>query len=281
MSTSTTHPLAQHPIVVYCREKIDDLAGAVPRQFRELLPAEGILQAVIALLADSKAEKLRACVPASFFDSLIGGLRLGLDPAPGRGEMYLVPRKADDVWVATLQIGSQGKIALAYRSGLVTKIVCNVVYEDDDYQVDLANGVMTHVLTKERIASTPGRILCSYARIWTKGAIDPIDEVMRPADFAKIKAAATKFGESGAWKEWESEMWRRSVLNRALKRAPRSVALAEALDEEVGASPSVSVTPTPRPADPAPADVEARLSQLRDDVPPFNGSSGADASEMP
>lgn len=281
----SAHPMASHAIVLYVRSKLDELVAVVPKAQRELLTGESILYSLQQLLAaddDDKPAKLRDCIPASVYDSLMAILRLGLDPAPGRGQAFLIPRAK----VCTHQIGAQGKIELAYRSGFVAKITCNVVYDSDHFMCDLANGVMEHTVD---LTVSQGKPMGAYARVWLKGSPDPMDELLRPRDFETIKTKAARGGTSPAWKDYETEMWRRSVLNRALKRVPKSPALAEAMADDalvaMAETPATDGPPTTSTASAAasPDEVEARLRALQCDAdPPFaNGAGAGAASEMP
>lgn len=228
-------PAGLHPTLIFLNGKKNALESAVPTTLRSTLTWERILQAVGMALA--KSEKLRGCSPHSVYSSVLEivgkGLDLGMD-----GMAYLVPFKGE----CTAMIGSQGKIELAYRSGMIDKIVCQVVYANDTIDMDLANGTVHHPMTiayLTQIANLdgPGRgdMLAAYARVWVKGVSEPMLEVMTIREFEQIKKAASERTNgklSPAYKAWPSEMFRRSVLNRALKRAPKSRDLLEVLNRE-------------------------------------------------
>lgn len=285
---------AAHPILVFLNAKKEKLVAAVPRTFQAALTWESIVQGVAIALEDPKnGHKLGACRPETVYHSLITILRLGLDPAPVRQQAFLVPRKGE----CTALIGAQGKIELAYRSGQITKIVVQCVYADDDIEIDLATGDVVHRITREQLMSDrdPGPPIAAYARIWIRGTDQPITELMRRRDLLKIKRIAASGGDTPAWKNWEEEMFRRSVLNRALKRAPKSIELMEVLNREVSleehepslvdvidAEPPAEVRALPEHIDAQVEDVEAELAKLKSKEPvstrkpadtdlPFNG----------
>lgn len=234
MAEQTDKPKVQrHPTIVFLNQKKDAILGAVPQTFRAALTWERIMQSVGMALA--KNPKLGDCEPHTVYTSLLEILGKGLDVGMD-GQAYLVPYKGQ----CTAMIGAQGKIELAYRSGMIDKIVCQVVYEGDTIEMDLADGSIRHPMSKEYLvaiaedADARGAMIAAYARVWVKGVHEPMLELMTLGDFKKIKAAAMeRTGKLGpAYKLWESEMFRRSVLNRALKRAPKSRDLMEVLNRE-------------------------------------------------
>ena len=98
----------------------------------------------IALTAINGNPKLQeACVksPMTFLGALMTAAQLGLEPNTPLGQAYLIPynntRKVDGAFVKVpevqMQIGYKGLIELAYRSGEVTNIYAEVVYENDKY----------------------------------------------------------------------------------------------------------------------------------------------------
>lgn len=287
------NPAKPHPALVFLNAKKDHLLAAVPKTLAAALTWERIMQAVGMALA--KSEQLQRCSPESIYRSVLDiigkGLDIGMD-----GQAYLVPFKGE----CTPMIGAQGKIELAYRSGLIDKIVCQVVYENDTIDIDLANGTVEHPMTIDylrRIAKEGGRgdMLAAYSRIWVKGVSEPILELMTVNEFEKIKADASKRtgGKlSPAYKEWPSEMFRRSVLNRGLKRAPKSRDLMDVLNREMEleGEPVSTVNRDVVDADAAtPAaladhgeqeDLEAKLERFKErervtvDEPPFATAEG-------
>jgi len=225
--------LQRSPVLGFLTTKKAALLGAVPRTLAGALTWESIIQGVGLAIAGNP--KLAECDPASVYISLLHIVRLGLDPSGMTQQAYLVPfwdgrRKCN---VCTPMIGQQGKIELAYRSGRISRIITGVIHERDEYALNLADGSLSHSI--DLLAPDRGKAVGAYCRIWLEGNPDPILEVMTLADFEKIKAAANKKNKgklSPAYKAWPEEMWRRSVLSRALKRAPKSADLLEVMSAE-------------------------------------------------
>lgn len=201
----------------------------IPKTFRAALHWESIRQGIG--LAVSRSPKLQECDPTTVYTSVLDILRFGLDPSGGTGQAYLVPFFNSRTRRQECQaiIGQQGKIEMAFRTGKYASIVTEVVHENDTYSFDLARRHLTHTYDPSQ---PRGQMLFAYCRIWLTSA--PADgppsfqEIMGYEDFEKISRGK----KSPAYKEWYGEMWRRSVLSRCLKRAPKSIDLAEVLSRE-------------------------------------------------
>lgn len=217
--------------LVLVNQKRGALEAAIPKTMVGALSWERIVQSVgMALNAN---ETLRKCAPATVYQSVLQivgkGLDLGMD-----GHAYLVPfyDTKSKSFVCTAMIGSRGKMELAYRSGRVDRLLCNVVHMHDEFDVDMASGKMKH---RPAIYDEPGETVAAYARVWLKGVAEPVSELMTRREFQKIidAASAKNNGKlSPAYTNWPDEMFRRSVLNRLLKRIPTSRDLADVLRAE-------------------------------------------------
>lgn len=91
----------------------------------------------IVLSEIKKNEKLLQAFqenPSSMFASILAGAEIGLIPSDMLGEFYLIPRKIDNKMTVTPQIGYKGLHNLLLRSGDVTKIHTECVYEGDHFE---------------------------------------------------------------------------------------------------------------------------------------------------
>lgn len=146
-------------------------------------------------------------------------------PFGGRGA-YLVPYKAD----VTVIISPHGLIELMYRNPLVKSVQARVVREGEEFSISYAPEATVHhapSLTQET-----GVMIGAYAivELTTGGRIV---EWMSKIDILKIKAASMSAKKGyGPWKDWEEEMWRKSVLKRVAKYVPQSEDLRVALEKD-------------------------------------------------
>jgi recombination protein RecT len=110
----------------------------------QLLSAHGITPAMFAQVAMSDIKKneklLQAFIenPSSLFASILAGAEIGLIPSELHGEFYLIPRsikQKDNTYKMTVTplIGYKGLVNILLRSGDVTRIHTEVVYEGDEF----------------------------------------------------------------------------------------------------------------------------------------------------
>ena len=213
------------------------LGIAVPQTFRAALTVESIIQAVG--LACERNERLAKSDPMTVYTAVLDIVRIGLDLSPMLQQAFLVPfwNKDRSCFECSAMIGQQGKIELAFRTGKYASIVTEVVHRHDDYEFDLARRHLRHSFNPDLADRGPG--VFGYARAWLVGfdldGPPNFQEIMTAHDFGKIESASRKRNKgklSPAYAEWRNEMWRRSALARMLKRAPKSVDLAEVLNRE-------------------------------------------------
>jgi len=191
----------------------------------------------IVLSALSTNPKLQECTPQSFLGAMMTAAQLGLEPNTPLGQAYLIPywsskRKCNE---CQFQIGYKGLIDLAYRSGEVSTIMAQVVYENDEFSYSFGlEPTLKHVpAMKDRRAA-----MYVYAMFKTKDGGYGY-EVMSIED---VRAHAKKFSQSygsGPWQTNFEEMAKKTVLKRVLKYAPlkseflRAVAQDEIVKTEI------------------------------------------------
>lgn len=84
-----------------------------------------------------KNEKLQLAFkenPASMFASILAGAEIGLIPSDMLGEFYLIPRKIDGKMTVTPLIGYKGLHNVILRSGEVTKVHTECVFDGDEFE---------------------------------------------------------------------------------------------------------------------------------------------------
>jgi recombination protein RecT len=72
--------------------------------------------------------------PSSLFASILAGAEIGLIPSDMLGEFYIIPRNINEKMTATPQIGYKGLVNILLRSGEITKIHTECVYEGDEFE---------------------------------------------------------------------------------------------------------------------------------------------------
>lgn len=182
----------------------------------------------VALTCFRMNAKLAECQPASVFASVIQASQLGLRPGM-LGECFLIPYKDQ----CTLQIGYQGMLELARRSGLVESIGAYLVHEKDDYEVQF--GTEPGVKHIPYIEGDAGEVKFGYAVAKLKGGGTHV-EVMTLAEIKKIRDRSQNVQNAKKWDKktpWDTdfdEMARKTLIRRICKYLPKSNELATALN---------------------------------------------------
>lgn len=214
-----------------------DIASALPQ---DVSPEKfiGVLMVNIepkiaeAVVKDSQTEASfrRAITSAASDGLLLDGREAVLSPANKN-----FGTRDNPEWhvVVNYMPMASGLVQLMFRAGI--SIRANVVYEKDTFNYQLGDD--------ERIEHIPadgerGRLTKTYAIARVAGYPDPFREVMSRADIEPIMRASKTVKKdrdgnvlknedgspkmSGPWLAFESEMWRKSVIRRIIKRLPRT-----------------------------------------------------------
>jgi recombination protein RecT len=182
----------------------------------------------IAMTAMQKTQHLDECVPASFFGALMTALQLGLEPNTPLGHCFLIPRynEKKSIYICNFEMGYQGLLELAYRTGMYRYIQAEVVYQGDDF--DYSYGTNRHLDHKPRWKSeTPIYVYAIY-EVQNGGTNFAV------WSWEAIVAHAKQFSESfnSKYSPWQSnqtskeEMGKKTVLKALLKYGPKSVEVA-------------------------------------------------------
>lgn len=170
----------------------------------------------ITLSALSANPKLKECTPQSFLGAMMTAAQLGLEPNTPLGQAYLIPFKNHGRLECQFQLGYNGLIDLAYRSGEVSIIQAHTVYENDEFQYELGlDPKLRHVPAK----SNRGKPIAYYAMFKTKDdgygfQVMSMEDVMEHA-----RKFSKSFG-NGPWQTNFNEMAKKTVLKKVLKYAP-------------------------------------------------------------
>lgn len=159
-----------------------------------------------AITLFSQNPKLQRCTGVTILSALMTATGLGLDLTPQLGQCYIIPydnRKRDgNNWVtvteAAFQLGYRGAIALAYRSGEVTRITAEVVHEKDYFEYSKGlNPVLEHRESEEEDRG-PVRYVYAVANFKNGGYAFEVWPV------SKVAAHAKKFSKSYFIKDYKT-----------------------------------------------------------------------------
>jgi len=97
-------------------------------------PAQFVQIVISELKKNEKLVQAFSENPSSMFASILAGAEIGLIPSDMLGEFYLIPRRIDSRLTVTPLIGYKGLVNILLRSGEITKIHTECVFEGDEFE---------------------------------------------------------------------------------------------------------------------------------------------------
>lgn len=176
----------------------------------------------------SKSPTLQKCSAQSVIDAVVNSSRVGITLNPSLRLAYLVPRKG----VATLEISYMGLITILKKSGGCKYIEAFIVYQDEAFQYNPAEGTLSHTIyyaTTEQ-EQKQRKIIGCYSRA-TLLTNEVVFCFMPYWEIEKVK----RFSEGSdskwsAWSNWEEEMIKKSVIKRHFKTLVSNAEIAEVVE---------------------------------------------------
>lgn len=218
------------------------------------------------------------CTPDSLINALASCVRDGLVP-DGR-EGILIPFRNRDTrhFEANYIALPTGVIKRLKEKGGVTSVILDVVHENDAF--DYAMGDNPRIDHRPSpLGSDRGAIIGAYC-IFKMQDGDTLREVMDSAALEQAQKQS-KAPNSPAWRDWRSEMCKKTVLKRAAKRIPSASELVVSLSQED--IPYREVRRMSRPVDTNPlieTPAQPALEHHEDTTPDQKGTSAEEASEV-
>ncbi len=221
-------------------KSLQDLIKVMEPEIKKALPTVMTPERFtrITLSALSTNPQLAGCSPKTFLGAMMTSAQLGMEPNTPLGQAYLIPYRNHGVLECQFQLGYKGLIDLAYRSGEVTTIQAQTVYENDEFEYELGiDPKLKHVPAR----GNRGAPVYFYAVFKTKSGGFGF-EVMSKEDIdahARRYSQSFRSGKSSPWQTNYEEMAKKTVLKRALKYAPlksdfmRAVAQDETIKADV------------------------------------------------
>lgn len=233
------------------REKADELKTFLHQpdrfaNFAAVMPdavsAKRLLSVVFA--AAIKNPKILDCSKASLLNSVMSAAEIGIEPILGRG--YLIPynnsKQVAGKWVKVLecqfQIGWQGLIDLARRSGTIADVYGYNVYANDEFDITFGLNQNLHhrpwYMFPEKKNQGPGEIIGAYC-VWvlkdgTKHPeFMPISEIYKRRDASQSYQSAVKYNKESPWSQWPEEMNLKTVIKHSSKMVPASIEFMKAV----------------------------------------------------
>lgn len=161
--------------------------------------------------------KIAQCSSDSLIAAMLACIHLDLMPNTPEQLAHVIPYGKQ----AQFQVGYKGLLRLAHRSNQVRSVNAEVVYQGDQFDVELGTSrKLTHRPDFD-VEREDKHITHAYAVIeLTNGAM--AFEVMTRKELDKIKAFAKASSTDTPWTKWYPEQCKKTVLKRAFKLIPSS-----------------------------------------------------------
>ena len=218
---------AQPPVLI-------DQVGLMEEQFQKAMPAGYSASQLVrdAQTAVREIPRLADCDQASALGAFMTCAQLGLRPNV-MGQAYVVPYydRRQRGYRAQLQIGYQGLIDLAYRSGKVTLMEARTVYEKDDFYVEY--GINPKLQHRPFLEGDPGKPVAYYgvARMTSGDYVFHVMSRFQAEQWRdKHASARNRDGEVvGPWREHFDAMAMKTQIRQLAKWIPKDVSFSTAV----------------------------------------------------
>jgi len=203
-----------------------------------IIPDETTLRRLIMLaqVAVSKTPMLLQCTQESLIFAVMTAAELGLDFSGALGEAYLIPFKNNTTgqYEAVFVPGYKGLRNLAIQNSIatgtrITGLSMHVVRANDQYHYIELDPETLRPRAAHQIVnpSDRGQVVAAYC-IWSENGQPQIEWMWGPA--LEKRRKASKMSTSGAWRDWEDEMYGKVVMRHTIdKRLPISTAARAAV----------------------------------------------------
>lgn len=191
------------------------IAAALPKH----CTAERFMR--VALTALMRTPKLFDCTQESLLKCMLDLSAMGLEPDGRRA--HLIPYGNQ----CTLILDYKGILELVRRSGEVSYIHLDAVYENDTFEVQNGSQAkLTHIPSY----GDPGKIRCFYSFVKLRDGSEDWD-VMTLSEVEAIRKRS-KAALSGPWVTDFAEMGKKTVFRRHSKKLPLSPELHEKIERD-------------------------------------------------
>lgn len=214
-----TQQRAPHPIQAALQQS--------QQEFTRLLgdPQKADRFARAALTACKLGYKLMDCQPNTVVASCMKAAQLDLEVGPELGQAYLIAYGNE----CKMEIGYQGLLELAQRSGVVQTVVVQEVYANDEFAQSLGSDPeLTHIPVAWD--QEPGEVIGYYACVKTVNGGTYFTAWSKQRCMAHGQKYSRSFSKnSSPWKTNPDAMCKKTVLKQTLKLIPKSVELKRAV----------------------------------------------------
>jgi recombination protein RecT len=203
--------------------KSDDFKAAVKMALPRHLTAERFIR--VAINATMRTPKLLQCTKESLFRCLLDLSSYGLE-ADGR-RAHLIPFGQD----CQLIIDYKGMVEIVRRSGDVSYIHADVVYDGDEFEFGYGSGAkLVHRPNLARRGDGAQKRLAFYSYVKLRDGSEDF-MIMSPLEVESVRRRS-RAANSGPWVTDYDEMGKKTVFRRHCKWLPMSAEVRDAIERD-------------------------------------------------
>lgn len=181
----------------------------------------------IATTALLRTPKLMQCDQASFFQALLNLSAMGLEPDGRRAHLIPFENKKRGIVECQLIVDYKGLVDLVRRSGEISSIHADVVYERDKFTFAYGSGQHLHHIPA---LQNRGKPIAAYSYVKLKDGSD--DFIVMPVEEVEGIRKRSRAANDGPWvTDWPA-MAAKTVFRRHSKWLPFSPELREQIEQD-------------------------------------------------
>lgn len=197
-----------------------ELFGKYQLQIEQIAPKKGIQSnRIIALAAQvfAASPMLQECDLKSMIAAVMQSAMMGLNPTPQWGEVYFVPYGKQ----VQMQVGYQGWIKLATKSGILKSLRANCIYEGDPHTTELgSDSKIIHSMGPNY--GDPNKVIAAYAIAELRSGGEQFVILNKQMiERLRMKSPMQKQGMKGPWATDYDKMSQAKAIKQLLKMIPR------------------------------------------------------------
>lgn len=205
---------------------VDKMKPGIAAALPSVITPERFTRMVLSALSSNPT--LQQCTPQSFLGAMMTAAQLGVEPNTPLGQAYLIPFRNHGTLECQFQLGYKGLLDLAYRSGEISSVQAQIVYENDEFSYSYGlEPTLKHIPAR----SDRGAAVYVYA-VWRTKDDGYCFEVMSMDDCRAHARRYSKAYNNGPWQTNFEEMAKKTVLKRVLKYAPLKSDFARAVAQD-------------------------------------------------
>lgn len=210
---------------------LDHFKGQIAMALPKHITPDRMLR--LALTTVSKNPKLLKCTQTSLFGAIIQAAQLGFEPDGSLGQAHLIPfknNKKGGILEVQFMPGYQGLVDLSRRSGEISTINANAVYQGDEFHYEFGlNETLKHKPAEDRILKNENiSHFYAYSKLKDGGFVFVV-MTKKEVDLIRARSNAK---DAGPWVSDYAEMGKKTALKRLTKLLPRSIEFAKAVDRD-------------------------------------------------